>query len=125
MRFTAEGDFTAMTPDAALCVYRITQEALRNVIAHADASGADVRLLHDGHQAQITIADDGRGFNETNRGDQDKGLGLISISERARILGGSVSIESRPNQGTRVLATVPMNGRVMTNAGAGLAGRVA
>ena len=56
MTCTAEGDFGAITPDAALCVYRIAQEALRNVIAHAGASRADVKLLQIREQAQITIA---------------------------------------------------------------------
>ena len=67
MRSTAQGDFGAITPDAALCVYRIAQEALRNVIAHAGASRADVRLLQIGDQTQITIADDGRGFDPQPR----------------------------------------------------------
>jgi signal transduction histidine kinase len=48
MACTAEGDFRTITPDAALCVYRIAQEALRNVIAHAGASRADVKLLQAG-----------------------------------------------------------------------------
>ncbi len=116
---TAEGDFGAMTPDAALCVYRIAQEALRNVIAHAGASRADVRLLQMGDQAEITIADDGRGFDATNRVERDKGLGLVSMSERARIIGGTVSIVSGLNQGTRVQATIPMNARVKLDVGAG------
>ena len=68
---TAEGDFGAITPDAALCVYRIAQEALRNVVAHAGASRADVRLLQMGDQAQITIADDGQGFDATDRVERD------------------------------------------------------
>ena len=106
---TAEGDFAAMTPDAALCVYRVAQEALRNVIAHAGASRANVRLVQMGDQAEITIADDGRGFDATNRGERGHGLGLVSMSERARILGGTVSIVSAPNQGTRVQAKIPMN----------------
>ena len=101
MPCAAEGDFAAITPDAALCVYRIAQEALRNVIAHAGASRADVRLLLIGGEAQITIADDGRGFDATDRVERDKGLGLVSIAERARIIGGTVSIVSGPNQGTR------------------------
>ena len=53
MTFTADGDFGAITPDAGLCIYRISQEALRNVIAHAGASRADVRLLQIGDRAQI------------------------------------------------------------------------
>ena len=73
MTCTAEGEFGAITPDAALCVYRIAQEALRNVVAHAGASRADVRLLQMGDQAQITIADDGRGFDATNRVERDTG----------------------------------------------------
>ena len=125
MTCTAEGTFGAMTPDAALCVYRITQEALRNVVAHAGARRVDVRLLQMGDRAQITIADDGRGFDAGNRVERDRGLGLVSISERARILGGTVSIVSRPDQGTRVQATIPMNARVQVDAGAGMEGQVA
>ena len=117
MTCTAEGDFGAITPDAALCVYRIAQEALRNVIAHAGASGVEVRLLQMGHDAQITIADDGRGFDAANRGERDTGLGLVSMSERARIIGGTVSIVSARQQGTRVQATIPMNARVKLDVG--------
>jgi PAS domain S-box-containing protein len=125
MTSTAEGDFGAITPDAALCIYRIAQEALRNVIAHAGASHADVRLLQIGDQAQITIADDGRGFDATNRVERDTGLGLVSMSERARMIGGTVSIVSALNQGTRVQATIPMNVCVKLDVGSGMEGQVA
>ncbi len=125
MTCTAEGDFGAITPDAALCVYRIAQEALRNVIAHAGARRADVRLLQIGDQAQITIADDGRGFDATNRVARDSGLGLVSMSERARIIGGTVSIVSNPNQGTQVQATIPMNASVKVDVASGMEGQVA
>ena len=125
MPCTADGDFGAITPDAALCVYRIAQEALRNVVAHAGASRADVSLLQMGDRARITIADDGRGFDAMNRGDRDSGLGLVSMSERARIMGGTVSIVSALNQGTRVQATIPMNARMKLDAGAGMEGQVA
>ena len=81
---TAEGDFRDITPDAALCVYRIAQEALRNVIAHAGASGADVKLLQIGDQAQITIADDGRGFDATNRAREGQRVSGSSASPSAR-----------------------------------------
>jgi two-component system sensor histidine kinase UhpB len=121
----AEGEFGAMTPDAVLCVYRIAQEALRNVVAHAGARRADVRLLQVADQAEITIADDGCGFEATSRGERDAGLGLVSMSERARILSGVVSIVSGLNQGTRVVATIPMTARVKVDAGAGMAGQVA
>ena len=122
---TAEGDFGAITPDAALCVYRIAQEALRNVIAHARASRADVRLFQLGDQAQIMITDDGRGFDAASRVERDTGLGLVSMSERARLIGGTVSILSRPNRGTQVEATIPMNVCVKVDAGSRMAGQVA
>ena len=125
MTCSAEGDFAAITPDAALCVYRIAQEALRNVIAHAGASRADVRLLQIRDMAQITVGDDGGGFDATTRVERDTGLGLVSMSERARILGGTVRITSGLNQGTRVLATIPMHARVKVDAGAGMKDQVA
>ncbi len=74
---------------------------------------------------QITIADDGRGFDVTNRVERDTGLGLVSMSERARIIGGTVSIVSALNQGTRVQATIPMNVCVKVDVGSGMEGQVA
>jgi PAS domain S-box-containing protein len=124
MTCTAEGDFGAITPDAALCVYRIAQEALRNVIAHAGASRADVKLLQIRDQAQITIADDGRGFDAPNLRERT-GLGLVSMSERARIIGGTVTIVSALHQGTRVQATIPMHARVRLDVGSAVEGQVA
>jgi two-component system, NarL family, sensor histidine kinase UhpB len=122
---TAEGDFGAFTPDAALCVYRIAQEALRNVVAHAGASRADVRLTRTDAQAQITIADDGRGFDADRRVDRNAGLGLVSMAERARVIGGTVRIVSRTNHGTQVQATIPMNGGMTLEVGARMEGQVA
>jgi two-component system, NarL family, sensor kinase len=114
---TADGDFGGVTPDAALCVYRIAQEALRNVIAHAGANRADVKLLQTREQMQITIADDGRGFDAASSGERDTGLGLVSMSERARLVGGTVSIVSAPHQGTRVQATIPIHAPVSLDVG--------
>jgi PAS domain S-box-containing protein len=122
---SAEGDLEALTPAAALCVYRIAQEALRNVIAHAGASRVDVRLVRMDDRAELTIADDGRGFDTTRRVERDKGLGLVSMSERARIIGGTVTIVSSANQGTRVQATIPMNTDVKSAAGSRVEGQIA
>jgi len=121
----AEGDFAAISPDAALCVYRIGQEALRNVIAHAAATRAEVTLLKAGDQAEITITDDGRGFDASTRLEGDTGLGLVSISERAKIVGGTVSVVSAPNQGTRVQARIPVKAQVHTDVRSGIAGQLA
>ena len=74
---------------------------------------------------QITIADDGRGFDAPSSGERDTGLGLVSMSERARIIGGTVSIVSALHQGTRVQATIPMHARVRLEVGFAVEGQVA
>ena len=113
----AEGHFASVSPEAALCVYRIAQEALRNVIAHAGASRADVRLLHtDGH-VEMTITDDGRGFDTASAAEKGKGLGLVSIAERAKIAGGTISIGAGVTEGTRVHARIPANAVPKADAG--------
>ena len=108
MTCRAEGAFASIAPDAALCVYRIAQEALRNVVAHAGASCAEIRLVAIDDDLEITITDDGHGFDVTssNRG---KGLGLVSVAERAKIAGGTLSIVSRSREGTRLHARIPAN----------------
>jgi two-component system sensor histidine kinase UhpB len=113
MRCGAEGDFATIGPEAGLCLYRIAQEALRNVVAHAGASRADVRLCRRDDDAEITISDDGHGF-DLNDPERRHGLGLVSITERAKLSGGTISIETGLNRGTRVRATIPVHGRLKT-----------
>ena len=105
--FSAEGDFASTDADVALCLYRITQEALRNVVEHADARRADVRLLRLDDSVELTIADDGKGFDMIGTRADSKGLGLVSINERVRLAGGTVSIATEVNKGTRVRVQVP------------------
>ena len=119
---SAEGDFATVAPDVALCLYRIAQEALRNVVAHAGASGGQVRLLRSGDHAEMTIADDGKGFDVARSLERGKGLGLVSIRERVRLAGGTVSFEADRNQGTRVRVQVPANGLPKADAGPGAGG---
>jgi signal transduction histidine kinase len=102
-----------MAPEAGICLYRIAQEALRNVVAHAGASRADVRLRRRDDDAEITITDDGRGFDLSDP-ERHNGLGLVSLTERAKITGGTISIDTGLNRGTRVHATIPVNGRLKT-----------
>jgi signal transduction histidine kinase len=107
VRCTSEGEFGSVAPDPALCVYRIAQEALRNVIAHAAASRADVRLVHAGDHVELTITDDGRGFDTSRAIESGRGLGLVSIRERAKIAGGTLSIVTGAARGTRIEARIP------------------
>jgi signal transduction histidine kinase len=108
MTCTADGDFESLAPDAALCFYRIAQEALRNVVAHAGASVATVRLRRVGESGELTIADDGKGFALAGADGSGKGLGLVSITERARLAGGTLSLVTEMNKGTELRARIPM-----------------
>jgi two-component system sensor histidine kinase UhpB len=121
----AEGDFSLVSPQAALCVYRIAQEALRNVIAHAGASHVDVEVRsNDGH-VDISVTDDGRGFEGVSAHVTAEGLGLVSMSERAKLAGGTVSIVTAPAKGTRVQATIPAKSPAKTDRGQETEGQVA
>jgi two-component system sensor histidine kinase UhpB len=104
---SAEGDIASIAPEPALCLYRIAQEALRNVVAHAGARRADVRLLRRGEHAELTITDDGRGFDVAGTLKRGKGLGLVSITERVRLAGGTVRITAHPGKGACVRVRIP------------------
>lgn len=86
-------------PEAAMHVYRIAQECLNNILKHSGARNARLVVERDLREVQLRVEDDGRGF-EPEAG--APGLGLHNIMERARILGGTVRIDARPGQGTRL-----------------------
>ena len=111
--FSADGDLATIDADAALCLYRVAQEALRNAGTHAAAACIDVRLSRSGDDAELTIADDGCGFDIVEAGKKTSGLGLVSITERVRLAGGNVSIVTELNRGTRVRVQIPAHGHVL------------
>jgi len=95
--------------DIALCFYRIAQECLRNVAKHAGTKTAKVTLTGSGRGLRMRVIDYGTGFHpEAVRG--KGGLGLISMEERARLVGGSLSIHSRPGDGTKVTVFAELPG---------------
>jgi PAS domain S-box-containing protein len=92
--------------DVALCLFRIVQEALRNVVKHSGAINAGVELSGNGDGIDLCISDSGAGFNpESAR--RKGGLGLISMAERLRLVGGHFSIASEWSKGTRIHARIP------------------
>ena len=91
-------------PDQALCLYRITQEALQNVVKHSGARAAVVRLTGVPDSLQLEISDTGSGFDTSELGD---GMGLLSMRERVNFLGGHIKIWSKPGMGTCVSVQVP------------------
>lgn len=101
---SAEGDFSDLGDDIQLVVYRVAQEALNNASRHSGASRVEVSLRRSGGAVELTVADDGRGFAfEQSEG----GLGIAGMRERALLVGGELTIESRPDQGTAVHLAVP------------------
>ncbi|MGB9455066.1 MAG: sensor histidine kinase [Bryobacteraceae bacterium] len=102
---TIEGEFEGVPSGAALCIYRITQEALRNVAKHAKVATAAVELRHSDGVLSLIVSDTGVGI-EPGRAEAADGLGLVSIQERTRLVGGTVEIKSKPNQGTTITVRI-------------------
>jgi signal transduction histidine kinase len=105
--YRGDRDTADIGADMALCLYRIAQEAFRNVAKHADAQHVGVVLTRTLHGVQLSIVDDGRGFDLANARGPGRGLGLVSIDERARLLGGRARVETQPQRGTCVHVEIP------------------
>ena len=97
-------------------MYRVTEEALENVVGHARASQILVRLQVDDGLVELTVDDDGLGFDPEPRtlvpeggdaGDVPTPLGLLGMHERARLVGGRLEVTGRPGAGTTVRLQVP------------------
>lgn len=106
VEFEARGDFAAIPAETRLALYRIAQEALRNVRRHAAAESVWIRLEQSGDEIFLEIGDDGRGFDR-RAVQKQPGLGLASMEERVRLLGGRIEIESAPGQGTKTRVWLP------------------
>ncbi|MFI8074021.1 GAF domain-containing protein [Streptomyces sp. NPDC086033] len=94
-----------------IALYRIAQEALHNVVKHAQAGLAQLDLRYSSNEVSLRVTDNGRGFDAGslppgNLGGD--GYGMSSMSERAELVGGRLEISSRPDHGTTVMATVPL-----------------
>ena len=93
-------------PDIALCLYRVVQERLRNIVNHSGSHRAEIVLSGSARCIRLSVRDFGFGFQAEVRG--KKGLGLLSMEERARLIGGSFSVRSRIGKGTRIGVLVPL-----------------
>jgi len=94
-----------------LALYRIAQECLQNVVKHAEATVARLSLAVNEEIARLEIVDNGVGFDTFEHplgGDEMGGYGLLSMAERAELVGGRLNIRSRPGSGTAVTATIPL-----------------
>ncbi len=107
VELSVHGDTTRLAPDAELGAFRIVQEAVRNTVRHAGARHVEVTVEFAPHGLRLEVADDGRGFVRAG-GELAAGhLGLLGMTERARLLGGSLDVRTAPGAGTVVEASIP------------------
>jgi two-component system CheB/CheR fusion protein len=102
--FTHRNVPDTLSPDVAATLYRITQEALRNVAKHAGRTHVRLSLIGTSSALRLTIRDLGEGFDPS----ETRGLGLISMEERTRLVGGSFRVNSALGEGTTVQVQVPL-----------------
>ncbi len=97
----------SVPPDVSLCLFRVLQEALHNGVRHSRAPHFDVHLRGTGDVVHLTVRDEGVGF-DVDAASRGLGLGLTSMKERLKLVGGELVIESQSKRGTTVLARAPV-----------------
>jgi len=106
LTLTTAGDLRVLKPDVALCLFRVTQEALGNIVRHAQATTVEVGLTVTPGRVGLNVTDNGVGFVTTDR--TGHGLGLRSMDERVRIAKGTFTATSAPGHGTSVVVQIPL-----------------
>jgi signal transduction histidine kinase len=116
-----EGPKPSLTSDFRAVIFRIAQEAITNVIRHANASRIEINLIYTPHEIYLKIDDDGHGFDVEkilkNGAPNSTCWGLLGMQERASFIGGTCTIQSMPGKGTlvEVYAPLPGEGNYVTN----------
>jgi signal transduction histidine kinase len=109
VKYEVSGMDARLAPEIEVGVYRITQEALTNVVRHAQTNACTLRLVREGGVLRVQVADEGVGFDSSGAGraPAEQGLGLIGIRERVSNLGGSFRLTSQPGRGTAIEIVLP------------------
>jgi signal transduction histidine kinase len=105
--FASEDIPHSVRPEVSLCLFRIVQEGLQNMKKHSGARKARVSLKSFGGKLFLSLSDEGMGFDKDRM--EKAGLGILSMQGRARLLGGEFEIHSKPGEGTRIEAWVPLD----------------
>jgi PAS domain S-box-containing protein len=108
VEFTDRGVASEIPKDVALCLFRVAQEALSNVVKHSRAKQAQVELCNANNEIHLRIVDAGQGF-DVALSNTDVGIGLVGMRERLRLVAGRLSVQSAPARGTEILAAVPVS----------------
>ena len=101
------GETRRARPDVELGAFRIVQEAVRNAVGHARAREIRVSVAFDSDLLRLRVLDDGEGFDMDDEGHSTNHFGLVGMSERAGLLGGSLQVRSAPGRGTDVTSSLP------------------
>jgi len=108
MEIDFTSDVTSVVPfDVGVCLFRVLQESLHNVLKHSGVKRVEVQLREVSHEIHLVVADLGRGF-DIEAALQSQGLGLTSMQERVRLVSGTSTIQSKPMGGTRIHVCVPL-----------------
>jgi len=107
VKFGVQEGLESVQEEIALCLYRVTQEALRNVAKHAEAKMVSVALEVKDHRLRLCIRDNGKGFDTTQK--LKGGIGLLSMKERVRLVDGEFTLKSKSGHGTIVDVLVPLS----------------
>jgi signal transduction histidine kinase len=108
-RFQMPGTLaTRLSPEAEITFYRIAQEALNNVVKHAQATRVDVVLDAGRDTVLLIVEDDGVGFDAAASESKPTGIGVLGMRERAGLIGATLQVESSPDKGTTVYLRYPL-----------------
>jgi signal transduction histidine kinase len=105
--FTAHEVPEQLSPDVATNLFRVLQESLQNAFKHAQATDVTIRLSGSSKGIGLSVRDNGKGFDFESKNSRVKGLGLVSMQERTRLLGGFLQIHSPSGKGVKVCVWVP------------------
>lgn len=110
VRLDVEAFETRIPGDTEIVLYRVFQEAMTNVARHSRAKTARVVASRNKHILRLSVEDDGDGFDPGTTSQGERGIGLFSMAERLALIGGVLTINSVPGQGTTIYAEIPLNG---------------
>jgi len=100
-------NISSINTDKDLFIYRLLQECLNNIIKHAEATSITIQLKHENNQLLLQLTDNGKGFDINAALANKAGLGLHSMQKRTKLLNGTMTINSNPNQGTVIAFVIP------------------
>jgi signal transduction histidine kinase len=107
IEFKSSGLQNSLSPEISICLFRVLQEALHNAAKHSGVERVDVELREESRNIHLIVSDLGKGFDAASAM-QDRGLGVTSMQERVRLVGGTIVIDSKPLAGTTIHVRVPL-----------------